>query len=303
MKLSLDALRTLEAIVEYGSFAGAAGALHRVPSALTYTIQKLEADLGVRLFERSGRRAEPTAVGRALVEEARGLLRQAERVESRIKRLSEGWEAELAVAVDGLVPMEWLFPMVEDFDRHGASTRLRLMQELIGGPWDALIDRRVDVAVAAGETPSGYGLTSRVIGEIEWVYVLAAKHVLADAEEPLTESVLLEHRAVVVADSSRRLSVGTSGVHPGQPTLTVSTLEHKIAAQIRGLGGGFLPLHLARAHIEAGRLRHKAVETPREPLTLRVAWRDSEAGRGVQWIREWLLHSGDLCSRLREFSS
>ena len=74
MKLSLDALRTLEAIAEYGSFAGAANALHRVPSALTYTIQKLEADLGVRLFERSGRRAEPTAVGRALVEEARGLL-------------------------------------------------------------------------------------------------------------------------------------------------------------------------------------------------------------------------------------
>ena len=46
MKLSLDALRTLEAIAEYGSFAGAANALHRVPSALTYTIQKLEADLG-----------------------------------------------------------------------------------------------------------------------------------------------------------------------------------------------------------------------------------------------------------------
>lgn len=60
MRLSLEALETLDAIAEQGSFARAAESLHRVPSALTYTVKKLESDLGVTLFDRSGQRARLT---------------------------------------------------------------------------------------------------------------------------------------------------------------------------------------------------------------------------------------------------
>lgn len=54
MRLTLDALQVLDAIERRGSFAAAAEALFRVPSAITYTVQKLEQDLTVPLFDRSG---------------------------------------------------------------------------------------------------------------------------------------------------------------------------------------------------------------------------------------------------------
>ena len=55
MKLSLDALSVLDTIDRKGSFAAAAEELHRVPSAITYQVQKLEQDLDVLLFDRRGR--------------------------------------------------------------------------------------------------------------------------------------------------------------------------------------------------------------------------------------------------------
>jgi DNA-binding transcriptional LysR family regulator len=66
VRLTLDALEVLDAIARKGSFAGAAEALHRVPSAITYTAQKLEEDLGVSLFDRSGHRAVLTEAGKEL---------------------------------------------------------------------------------------------------------------------------------------------------------------------------------------------------------------------------------------------
>lgn len=73
MKLSFEALEALDAIDRTGTFAEAAELLHRVPSALTYLVQKLESDLGVMLFDRSGRRAKLTHAGRIVVEEGRRL--------------------------------------------------------------------------------------------------------------------------------------------------------------------------------------------------------------------------------------
>ena len=74
MKISLDSLEVLDAIDRKGSFAAAAESLFRVPSAITYTVRKLEEDLGVALFNRSGHRAELTEAGIELLREGRLLL-------------------------------------------------------------------------------------------------------------------------------------------------------------------------------------------------------------------------------------
>src|ERR671930_119368 len=99
MRLSLDALAVLDAIDRRGSFAAAAEELHRVPSALSYTVQKLEEDLDLVVFDRSGHRAQLTEAGRALLEEGRRLLDQARGVEARVKKIASGWEPELILAV------------------------------------------------------------------------------------------------------------------------------------------------------------------------------------------------------------
>lgn len=294
MRLTLDALLALDAIATEGSFAKAAEALHKVPSALTYTMQKLESDLDVQLFDRSGKRAVLTPIGRMLLEQGRDLLRQAEGVERRIKRLGEGWEPQLSIAVDNVVPMQWLFPIIREFDALGCTTRLKLTQEILGGGWDALIDRRADLAIGVpGEPPSGFGLVSREWIQIEaFVFVMAPEHPLAALPEPLRSSDIARHRAVVVSDSSRRIEARTVNLQPAQETLHVPNLEAKIAAQLAGLGVGFVPSHLAAEHLRAGRLVSREVEGGSSASVLRVAWRAAEDGRALAWFRDRILSAG-----------
>ncbi|HEY0916282.1 MAG TPA: LysR family transcriptional regulator [Solimonas sp.] len=290
MRLTLEALETLDAIDEHGSFARAAEALHRVPSAVTYTVQKLESDMGVPLFDRSGRRARLTAAGRVLLDRGRELLRQAESLENSVKRAGHGWETQLVVAVDDIIPLESLFPVISAFDALMTGTRLRFTQEIFGGTWDALIDRRADLTVGAGgDAPHGYGLLTKQIGIIPFVFVVAPHHPLVEAPEPLAPEIVARYRSIAAADSSRRLPARSNGIQPGQEVLVVSSLGAKAAAQIAGLGVGYLPEHLARPHIEAGRLVERQVAAERSPVAMHLAWRSGEEGRALQWFRDRIL--------------
>jgi len=299
MRLTLDALETLDAIAEKGSFARAAAALHRVPSALTYTVHKLESDLGVAIFDRSGKRAVLTAAGRELLERGRELLRQAEDIESRIRRAGQGWETRLTIAVDGVLPLEKLFPLVRKFDALQCGTRLRFMHEIFGGAWDALIDRRADLAIAApGDAPSGYGLQTREWCRAPFVFACAPTHPLAKAREPLAAEAIARHRAIVVADSSRRLPARSAGLQPNQDMLVVSSLTAKLEAQAAGLGVGYLPLHLAEPAAKARRLVIKKVKQDREVPQLRIAWRADDDGQALRWFRDAVLADEGLKSFL-----
>lgn len=287
MRLTLDALETLNAIAEAGSFARAAERLHRVPSALTYTINKLESDLGVTLFDRTGKRPELTAAGRELIAQGRDLVRQAEALETRVKRVAHGWETQLTIAVDEVIPLERLFPLVSEFDALVCGTRIRFAQEVLTGTWDALIDRRADLAVGApGDAPAGFDLSSRELGRERFVYCVAPFHPLAEAEEPIPSRLLGRYRAVVAADSARRLPPRTMGLQPNQDMLVVPTLAAKCEAQVLGLGVGFLPEWLARSEVAAGRLAIKRVQTDRDDALLRVAWRTGDDGRACAWFRD-----------------
>src|SRR4030065_29222 len=148
MRLTIDSLMVLDAIERHGSFAAAAEALHRVPSAVTYAVQKLEEDLGVAIFDRSGHRAQLTEAGRELLREGRRLLVAAGELEARVKRVATGYEVELRIAVDDLVPMERLFPLLDEFYRSTCGTRLKLLTEVYGGAWDALGRGRAQPAAA-----------------------------------------------------------------------------------------------------------------------------------------------------------
>lgn len=292
MRLSLETLETLVTIADAGGFARAAERLHRVPSALTYTVNKIESDLGVTLFDRSGKRPQLTAAGRELVLQGRDLLRQAESLETRVKRVAQGWEPQLTIAVDEVLPLDRLFDFVAEFDALVCGTRIRLSQEVLTGTWDALIDRRADLAVAApGEPPSGFELASEEIGSIRFVYAVAPFHPLADAEEPIPARMLAAYRAVVAADSARRLPARSLGLQPNQDTLIVPTLAAKLEAQKRGLGVGYLPEYLAQREAEAGALVIKRTALGRADAPLRIAWHIGEEGRACAWFRERIVRA------------
>jgi len=279
----------LDAIERQGSFAAAAEVLHRVPSAITYAVQKLEEDLGVAIFDRSGHRAQITEAGRELLREGRRLLAAAEELEARTKRVAGGYEVELRIAVDDLIPMEKLFPLIEEFYRVAYGTRLRFLTEVYGGVWDSLAADRADLAIGApGEGPAGGGYSTRPLGLVQWAFMVAPSHPLAAAPEPLPPEVLVLHRTIAAADSSRNLPPRTSGLISGQDVLTVPDMRSKIAFQIAGLGIGNLPLHLTRAEVQAGRLVIKQVVETRPGTPMFLAWRTAHRGKALAWFVERL---------------
>jgi DNA-binding transcriptional LysR family regulator len=294
MRLTLDALEVLDAIDRRRSFAAAAQELHRVPSAITYTVQKLEEDIGVPLFDRSSHRAKLTTAGRELLQEGRHLLRAAGELESRVKRVATGWETELAISYDGTLPMSALIALVEEFDGEACGTRLRLSSEVLGGTWDALTSFRADLAIGAPwDGPSGGGYTTHRLGQMEWVFAVAPRHPLAAEPEPIPSTVVQTHRAIAVADTSRTAPPRTSGLLSGQDTLTVPDMHAKVLAQTRGLGVGNLPRYIAEREAAAGRLVIKETEEPKVSAPIYLAWRTQHKGNALKWFVQRLRRDAD----------
>lgn len=292
MRLSLDSLAVLDAIDREGSFAAAAEVLHRVPSAVTYAVQKLEEDLDVQLFDRSGHRAQLTDAGRELLREGRRLLGAASELEARVKRVATGFEVELRIAVSDLIPIGRLHPLFDQFYRSACGTRLKVMEEVFGGSWDALATNRADLAIGApGDGPAGGGYTTVPLGSVAFDFMLAPQHPLAALPEPLRTEDVMKYRAVSAADSSRYLPPRTSGLLSGQDVLTVPDMRAKIAAQVAGLGVGFIPRHLGRPDVEAGRLVVKTVEEPKPDVPLFLGWRTGARGMALAWFLERLRDS------------
>jgi DNA-binding transcriptional LysR family regulator len=117
---------------------------------------------------------------------------------------------------------------------------------------------------------------------------VAPHHPLAQAAEPLSDTVIQQHRAVAVADSVQRGSGLTYGLLGGQEVFTVPSMRAKLDAQLRGMGAGFLPASLAKPFVDSGRLVVRKVERPARVVRVSYAWRSltrGTHGRALQW---WL---------------
>lgn len=292
--LTPEALAMMDTIARTGSFAAAARELGKVPSALTYNVRQLEDALDVLLFDRSSRQAQLTAAGEELLNEGRRLLAEMDAVANRVRRVATGWETELTIAVDGVLSQLTMFELCEAFyalDPQGVAgsggggpgTRLRLRSEVLAGTWEALLSGQADLAIGVGtgaQSTAPAGIESAVLGELEFVFVVAPHHPLAAATAPITDAELLRQRAVAVADTAQRMSPLTVNLLPGQDVLTVHSTEAKIEAIVRCMGCGFVPEPMARCHIDAGRLVVKPVARTRHEASLGYAWRCGTGPKG-----------------------
>lgn len=287
--LTPDALAMLQAISEAGSFAKAARALGLVPSALTYRVRQIEDALDVLLFDRSSRQARVTEAGRELLVEGARLLGEIDAVANRVKRVATGWESQFTLALDSVISHTTVMELCEAFFALNPPTRLKLREEALSGTLQALTSGQADMAIGVVMEPTNSaGIHSKPLGQVRFVFAVAPHHPLANAPEPLGDELIQQHRAVAVADSVQRGAGMTFGLLGGQDVLTVPDMRAKLQAQLRGLGGGFLPEPLARPYIETGRLVVRAVQRPARMPRFSYAWRTSghaPPGRALQW---WL---------------
>ena len=288
--LTPDALSLLQTVSRLGSFAAAARELGLVPSAVTYRVRQIEEALDALLFDRSSRQARLTPAGTELLREGERLLGEMDAVANRVRRVATGWESELTVAVDTVIARHPLMDLAQDFFKVAPQTRLRIREEALSGTLEALTSGQADLALGvAQDQGTNPGIHHRPLGELGFVFAVAPHHPLAKGKEPLTDEVLLRHRAVAVADSVSRGGGITVGLLAGQDVFTVPTMQAKLEAQLRGLGAGFLPEPMARPHLAAGRLVARDLARPQRLVRPPYAWRETGGtggtGRALQW---WL---------------
>ncbi|WP_430420267.1 LysR family transcriptional regulator [Methylibium petroleiphilum] len=287
--LSQDELAMLQAIRASGSLSKAAARLGKAPSTLSHAARQLEARYDALLFDRRRYRLELTPAGRLLAEEAERLLGDMGRLNTRVRQIASGWEDRLGIVTDELLEFQTLLPVIADFDRLKSGVGLRITHEVLGGTWGALRDGRADLVIGAtNEPPAIPRLRWFELGVMDWVFAVGSRHPLAGAAEPLPREVIQQHRAAVVADTSRDAGTRTYGVHGGQTQLAVPSMAAKIAAQRAGLAVGWLPRQRVAALLASGELVEKKTADPREPNTLYVAWRGEHSGKALAWWVERL---------------
>lgn len=285
--ITLDALKVLEAIERKRSFAGAADALFRVPSAISYTVNKLEEDLGIALFDRSKRKAELTDVGMLIVQQGRLILQATDELTYMAKQSASGWELELRIAVDSILHFQPLYHLITQFQATHSWIDIKITEEIFGGTWDALSAGRCDLIIGATGTTRDNLFSAHPIGGIEFVFAVSSTHPLCLAPQPLSHKEIKQYPSVVVADSSRELAARSAGLLDGQPRITVPSMGKKIELQSMGLGVGYLPAHRIQDELQSGALVALPVAKPDDRnVDLCVAWRKDNKGKALAWFVE-----------------
>ncbi len=191
---NLEQLKTFVQVAELRSFSAVARAQRKAQSAISTAIALLEADLGVSLFERSsGRQPTLTESGEVLLEDARELLRQCERFDSRALALMRGQEALLRVAQDEAMPYQPVLDSMDDLASDLASRFPYLQVHLASGAQGdvarKLVQRRADLGLFFNHESIPASLERRTLGSVEMVTVCAVNHPLArQGNWPATDS-------------------------------------------------------------------------------------------------------------------
>lgn len=283
MKLSLEAIQIIDAIDRTGSMSGAADLLNRVPSTISYAVGKLEGQLNIKLFDRNGPKVSLTSAGNTLLHEGRLLLHAFGDLESRLHKIASGYESELRIVFDSLIPSRVFINDLFDFNALECGTRIRFTAEVMGGVWESLREDRADLIIAVGDCPNWSGYQIRQIDSVEFAFCVSPDHPLTTADQPVKTEALHVHTVIVVADSARSLPANTVGLLSGQKRITVPNIETKIQFQRAGLGFGFLPRILIANDLKEGALIELAVEESRRPEPVWLAMRTADKGEAASW--------------------
>jgi DNA-binding transcriptional LysR family regulator len=256
---TLEQWQVLQAIVECGGYAQAAEALHRSQSSVSYMVAKLQEQLGVELLEIDGRRARLTSNGEALLNKAREVLGDAFQLEELASSLADGWEPQVSIAVDSLFPVELLVQALREFEPWAKHTRVNLEESVLSGSEDALLEKRVDIAIVSS-IPRGF--LGDALMDIEFVAVAHPCHPLHALGRELEVDDLSRNLHIVVRDSGT-LNPRDHGWLSGR-RWSVTSPQTRMEMICGGLGFGWLPEPKIEKQLAEGLLL---------PLPLRVGSR------------------------------
>lgn len=295
MSLTLDQLRLFKCVADHGSFSAAGRSLNKTQSAVSEGISKLEATLGVPLFERTGRGPKLTPAGKAILADGAQVLERIHQLQERATNISRGLETEVSVAFDALFPPGLMVEMCRAFRVQFPGVSLRLHSEVLSVISRLVIDGVCQVGVSGSTRIGSVDLNSRFLCEVGLVTVVSSDHPLAAVAQPIPNAVALNHVQIILSERGAATAAEVGVV--AKSTWRVADIATKLLLLRAGLGWGNLPLHLVRQDIETGVLRRVVLErwgpNPLLATMSTIARKDAPLGPAAQWLLECL---EKLCS-------
>ena len=293
-RVSLDHLRMFIAAADEGSFSAGGRRLRRAQSVISQTLANLEAQLGVKLFDRSTRSPALTSQGVALLAEARAVVSRMDVFKARAKGLSNGLEPELSVVVDVMFPLDQLTNAIAAFQTEFPATPLRLYVEALGAVLQPVIEGRCVVGVMGSLPTAPRELTRERLLSIGWAFVVSPTHPLALVKGPIPARVLAQHRQLVLTDRSELSRGKEFGVFSSN-TWRLADLGAKHAFLRAGLGWGGMPMGVIKSDLANGSLVKIGIEDiPNANLVMvmsAVFRTDRPPGPAGRWLIEHLKSS------------
>ena len=281
-----ETLRTFIAVAETGSFSKAAERLCKTTATISYRIKLLEENTGVALFFRTTRSVTLTAAGEHLLSQARDWLSWLESMPSELQQVNDGVERQVNIVINNLLyNPQAVAQLLAWLNERYPFTQFHISRQIYMGVWDSLLYEGFSLAIGVTGTEALANTFSLdPLGSVQWRFVMAADHPLANDEEPLTEAQLRRFPAVNIEDSARTLTKRVAWRLPGQKEIIVPDMETKIAAHLAGVGIGFLPKSLCQSMIDNQQLVSRVIPTMRPPSPLSLAWRKFGSGKAVEDI-------------------
>ncbi|MGL5392540.1 MAG: LysR family transcriptional regulator [Shewanella sp.] len=281
-KSTLEQWRILQAVVDYGGYAQAAIKLNKSQSSLNHAVAKLQHQLGVELLEVKGRKAYLTSQGEVLLRRSRHVTQAVNDLEQLAHNLEQGWEPTLTIAREIVYPMPRLVSALNEFLPHSRGTRITVLDSVISGTVELILQKKADIAICAGMAPKGY--LAEPLCEEELYLVCHPSHPLASLGSIEDDKLLAQHLQIVIKDTGVHSNIDIGWLKAEQRWTVANFHEAKVILQ-QGIGFCWLPAYLVQDELAKGqltRLHLEGSQKRRLMLSLVIPDRDNQGPASKQ---------------------
>ena len=249
-------LRLLVAIVEEGSVTRAGVRLHLTQSALSHQLCDLEDRLQTQLFSRTRAGLVLTAAGHQLLGVANDVLARLHTARREFASAAGDAGGILRVTTECLTCYHWLPRVLRSLNMKYPAVQVEVDASAITRPVPALVEGRVDMAIAYSPAPTAY-VVRKPLFEDEWVAVLSPAHPLA--RRPFLRAVDFKEETAILYSSNRKGMMVfqkffvMGGIEP-RNTLSVQLTEAMLELVKANLGIAILTRWSVEPDVKAGRL-------------------------------------------------